>query len=100
VRGTGTVTSARSYLASRDPTLVSRHGHATLIPLAVLHDEDIDPVLPLVARADAAPGFAVSISGLRTLNHDFTRLSQDDLSHGELRFCSSSAPASPDWCRC
>jgi uncharacterized membrane protein YdfJ with MMPL/SSD domain len=86
VRGTGTVASTRSYLVSSDPSLVSRDRHATLIPLAVLHDEDIDPVLPLVERAEADPGFAVSISGLRTLNHDFTRLSQDDLSHGELRF--------------
>jgi hypothetical protein len=51
VRGTRSVTSARSYLASGDPSLVSRDGHATLIPLAVLRHKDIEPVLTLGSPA-------------------------------------------------
>jgi uncharacterized membrane protein YdfJ with MMPL/SSD domain len=86
LRATGKVASTRSYLSSDDASLVSRDRHATLIAAAVLSDDDIDPVLPLVRSADDTPAFDVSITGLRTLNHDFTRLSQDDLSHGELRF--------------
>jgi putative drug exporter of the RND superfamily len=57
-----------------------------LVQLSILSDADVDPVLPLLRAADHRQAFEVSITGLRTLNHDFTKLSQDDLSHGELRF--------------
>jgi RND superfamily putative drug exporter len=39
-----------------------------------------------VQRADASPAFAVTVTGQRTVNHDFNKLSEDDLRSGELQF--------------
>src|SRR5207244_11552334 len=86
VQATGDASGTRSYLTSSDPTLVSRDRHATMIPIAVLHDDDIKSILSVVGAARGHPAFAVSITGLRSLNHDFNQLSQDDLKSGELEF--------------
>jgi uncharacterized membrane protein YdfJ with MMPL/SSD domain len=80
------VASARSYLASNDPSLVSRDRHATLIPIDVPDKADIGKVMAIVDREHPNPNFAVSITGTDTLNHDFNDLSQHDLKTGELRF--------------
>jgi uncharacterized membrane protein YdfJ with MMPL/SSD domain len=85
-RATGVVASARNYLTSHDPTLVSRDRHATIIPINVPDDGDIGDVISVVERADAKPAFAVFITGSDTLNHDFNELSQHDLKTGELQF--------------
>jgi putative drug exporter of the RND superfamily len=85
-QATHVVAGARSYLTSRDRMLISRDGHATMIPIDVPDDGDIDRVMAVVERADANPAFAVSITGSDTLNHDFNELSQHDLKTGELQF--------------
>ena len=84
-RGVDGVTSVTSYLTGGQ-SLVSRDRHATMIPLAVPDDSDIDGVFPVVDRAQATPGFTVSITGSGALNHDFNELSQHDLKSGELQF--------------
>jgi putative drug exporter of the RND superfamily len=88
VRGAEDVKSVRTYLGARDPSLVSKDRHATLVQFA-LPDETssgIDDVVAAVQRADASPAFAVTVTGQRTVNHDFNKLSEDDLRSGELQF--------------
>ena len=46
----------------------------------------IDKVVSAVHRADASSAFAASVTGQRTVNHDFNKLSEDDLRSGELQF--------------
>jgi uncharacterized membrane protein YdfJ with MMPL/SSD domain len=85
-RATGVVQSARTYLTSRDPSLVSRNRHATIIPISVADVDDVPKVLDVVEKADADPTFAASITGNQTLDNDFNKLSQEDLQNGELKF--------------
>jgi RND superfamily putative drug exporter len=46
----------------------------------------IENLLDEVVAADSAAGFDVNITGLNTLDHDFTMLSESDLTNGELKF--------------
>ena len=81
----GVVLNATSYYDTHDRSLVSRDGHATIIPLSVKTDKQIEPIVSLVQRADRDPSFVVSMSGQHTMNRDFNQLSQRDLKSGELR---------------
>lgn len=85
-RATGVVSSARTYLSTRDPSLVSRDRHATIIPISVGDVDDVPKVLDVVEKADADPTFAAAITGNQTLDNDFNKLSQEDLQNGELKF--------------
>jgi uncharacterized membrane protein YdfJ with MMPL/SSD domain len=86
VRRASGVESVRSYLGTRDPSLVSKDRHATMVQVAAGSDDGIDDIVDAVQRADATPAFAVAITGQETLNRDFNELSQSDLQHGELQF--------------
>ena len=75
----------------RDPggeILVSADRHATLLPVVVAEpkDERIADLIATVERANASGGFAAHMTGSSTLDHDFTKLSESDLSKGELQF--------------
>jgi RND superfamily putative drug exporter len=85
VRRTNGVASVRSYPDARDPSLVSADRYATMLQFAASSDDGIDDIVDGVERADARPGFAVSVTGQKTLDRDFNELSQSDLQHGELR---------------
>jgi RND superfamily putative drug exporter len=78
----GVVYRASTYYDSRDPALVSRDRHATVI--AVQRQADVDGLLPVVQGADGRDGFAVAMTGEGTIDHDFNDLSQHDLKSGEL----------------
>jgi putative drug exporter of the RND superfamily len=82
------VKGVRTYLTTRDPSLVSKDRHATTLQLAMPDESSsgIDDVISAVRRADASPAFAVTVTGQRTVNHDFNKLSEDDLRSGELEF--------------
>jgi uncharacterized membrane protein YdfJ with MMPL/SSD domain len=88
VREAEDVESIRTYLGARDPSLVSKDRHATMVQFAMPDESSsgIDDVISAVQRADARPAFAVTVTGQRTVNHDFNKLSEDDLSSGELQF--------------
>jgi uncharacterized membrane protein YdfJ with MMPL/SSD domain len=88
VRGAEDVESIRTYLSVRDPSLVSKDRHATMVQFAMPDESSsgIDDVLSAVQRADASPSFEVTVTGQRTVNHDFNKLSEDDLRSGELQF--------------
>jgi RND superfamily putative drug exporter len=83
--GVRALSSARTYLD--DPEgLVSDDRHATIIPLEVFGEDEAEDVIAAVERADEDPAFAVAVTGDQTLDHDFNKLSQEDLEKGELRF--------------
>jgi putative drug exporter of the RND superfamily len=88
VRAAKDVESVRTYLVARDPSLVSRDRHVALVQFAMPDESSngIDHVIGAVQRADMNPAFAVTVTGQRTVNHDFNKLSEDDLRSGELQF--------------
>ena len=59
-----------------------------MVTLVLGHDPEtgIVEVLDEVVAADAAADFDVDITGANTLDHDFTELSESDLTNGELKF--------------
>jgi uncharacterized membrane protein YdfJ with MMPL/SSD domain len=86
VRRAGGVDSVRSYLGTRDPSLVSKDRHAAMVQFAAGSDDGIDDIVDAVGRADATSAFTAAVTGQETLNRDFNELSQSDLQHGELEF--------------
>jgi uncharacterized membrane protein YdfJ with MMPL/SSD domain len=79
---------ARTYLDEASGSLVSQDRHATIVPVALSDEDDdaVESVIAAVERADANAEFEVAITGEQTLDHDFNKLSQEDLQHGELQF--------------
>jgi uncharacterized membrane protein YdfJ with MMPL/SSD domain len=69
----------------RAKEVVSRDGHALLVPVATDSDA-IDHVIEAVQRVDAKPAFTAAITGDQTRQRDFNQLSQHDLQSGELGF--------------
>ena len=88
VRGAKGVESVRTYFGAHDPSLVSADRHATLVQFAMPDESSsgIDDVVTAVKQADSSSAFAVTVTGQRTVNHDFNQLSEDDLRSGELQF--------------
>jgi RND superfamily putative drug exporter len=88
VRGAKGVESVRTYFGAHDPSLVSADRHATLVQFAMPDESSsgIDDVVTAVKHADSSSAFAVTVTGQRTVNHDFNQLSEDDLRSGELQF--------------
>jgi RND superfamily putative drug exporter len=79
----GIVADARSYYGSDDRSLVSRDGHATMVPLVIRGDE-IAPLVDLVNAENGQDDFRVAITGSLTADADFEKLSEEDLQKGEL----------------
>jgi RND superfamily putative drug exporter len=88
VRDAKGVESVRAYPQARDLSLVSKDHHATMVQFAMPDESSsgIDDVLSSVQRADSSPAFDVTVTGQRTVNHDFNKLSEEDLRSGELQF--------------
>jgi uncharacterized membrane protein YdfJ with MMPL/SSD domain len=88
VRAAKDVEGIRTYLQGSDPSLVSKDRHAATVQFAMPDESSsgIDDVVSAVRRADASPAFDVTVTGQRTVNHDFNKLSEDDLRSGELQF--------------
>src|SRR3954467_6067630 len=80
----GVVAEALSYYASKDGSLVSQDRHATMVPIVTRGDK-VAPLVDLVKAQDGRAGFQVSITGTLTADADFEKLSQEDLSKGELQ---------------
>jgi putative drug exporter of the RND superfamily len=83
---TSVLAQAPTYLTDASPSLVSRDRHATMVPLDIENDDEAESVVEAVERADSDAAFAVSVTGEKTLDHDFNLLSQEDLESGELQF--------------
>jgi uncharacterized membrane protein YdfJ with MMPL/SSD domain len=76
---------ANTYLDGTSTGLVSEDRHATIIPIALSDDDETEALVEKVEGLDEG-GFAVSVTGEETLDHDFNLLSQEDLEQGELQF--------------
>ncbi|MFL5922011.1 MAG: MMPL family transporter [Gaiellaceae bacterium] len=74
---------AAGVVAKAKPLAASKDHHAVLI--GIQRKADVDPLLPIVERADGQDGFSVAMTGEGTLDHDFNDLSQHDLKSGELQ---------------
>jgi len=84
--GPGVVAGTVSFYQSHDRTMVSRDGHATLIPVQMAGDVDrANDTIGDVHRAiDAAPnGFEVLVAGQATLGKDLTTIAEADMKKGE-----------------
>ncbi len=68
------------------PPVVSKDGHAVLLPILVGSDAAIKPVVALVQKDGLTPGFEVAITGAHSSANDFNLISQSDLKSGELEF--------------
>ena len=78
--------AARTYLDDESGSLVSQNRHATIIPLALVDDDETEALVEKVEGIGEESAFAVSVTGEETLDHDFNLLSQEDLENGELKF--------------
>ena len=87
-RRSGAVKQISSYQDPGGAILVSADRHATLLPVVVAEpkDERILDLISTVEQANGSGGFAAHITGSSTLDNDFTKLSESDLSAGELQF--------------
>jgi RND superfamily putative drug exporter len=83
------VEQVSSYLDGPSGVLISEDGHATLLPVTLVEDEEVDSIEDIVdtaLAADGEDGFAVDITGEFTVGLDFQKVSEEDLQEGELKF--------------
>ena len=87
-RKSGSVREIQTYLDAGGGALVSADKHATIVPVVLTEkpEERIEDLIPVIENANGNDGFAVNITGTNTLGRDFTKISEDDLSKGELQF--------------
>jgi RND superfamily putative drug exporter len=87
IESTGATQTVRDPY-SPDQMAISEDGRAVVVTLVLAHDTDsgIEEVLDAVVKADSAADFEVDITGSNTLDHDFSELSESDLTNGELKF--------------
>jgi putative drug exporter of the RND superfamily len=87
IADTGATQAVRDPYAADQPA-ISKDGHAVVVTVVLGHDAaaGIENVLDEVVTADSAAGFGVAITGVNTLDHDFNKLSESDLTNGELKF--------------
>ena len=90
IAASGRVSPVVTTYLTRDPSLVSADGHATLLTFRLLAKlptaDEVGDVVSAVQAADRSPDFAVGITGSATLGRDFILTSQRDLERGELYF--------------
>lgn len=83
--GRDAIGGAATYYATGDASLIAADGTATAIPVILNGWDNLGAVLEIVEDARTAPDFDVWITGAATVDHDFTELSERDLTQGELR---------------
>ena len=89
LEGLDGVENVSSYLDGGDDLLISPDGHAAILPVVLIEDEEVDSieaVVDSIQAADGTGGFAVDITGEFTVGLDFEKVSEDDLQQGELKF--------------
>jgi len=87
IEATGAAQTVRDPYAA-DGSGISADGHAAVVTLVLGPDPEpgMADVIDEVTAADADAAFDVDITGTNTLDHDFTELSESDLTNGELKF--------------
>ena len=82
------VTGTSTYYATKDPGMVSKDKHATLVPVIMTGSVDdamknVDQVHE-AAMTGQSDGFTIAQAGDASLNQMFTELAEKDLSRGEI----------------
>jgi uncharacterized membrane protein YdfJ with MMPL/SSD domain len=83
---TGGIATSHTYYSAGDESLVSKDRHAALVPVFIVGEDETPDVVAAVAEADASPDFEAAITGNQTRDADSNKLSESDLSNGELKF--------------
>jgi RND superfamily putative drug exporter len=86
--GDGVVQSVATYYQTKDPTLVSKDGHAMLIPVVMAGDlntaiENVDKLHALVAAAHTGD-FALQQTGAASLKQMGNQLAESDMQKTEI----------------
>ena len=86
--GSGIVQNVSTIYATHDPTLQSKDGHATLIPVVMAGDADhamknVDK-LHAVVLASAGNGFTLAQTGDASLNQMIDQVAKSDLENAEI----------------
>jgi uncharacterized membrane protein YdfJ with MMPL/SSD domain len=96
VDATGVATARDPYSDPKE-ALVSADRKAATLPVNILTSDetqaetDVEDVITIVEAADGQNGFQVKIVGKFTSERDLGKLSQSDLSHGEVFFGAPAA---------
>jgi RND superfamily putative drug exporter len=87
IEATGVVHRTATYEETRDPSLLSPSGNATLVTVTLGFDPEdaVEQVIEVVEDASGG-GFETFITGEFTADRDFTTLSEEDLQKGEFAF--------------
>ncbi len=82
------IARATLYYENREPSLVSRDGHALLVPILLRGDQSASArqLIDIVRSENARGGFEVAITGTKVTDEAFNKVSQSDLEKGELRY--------------
>ena len=83
---TGGIATSHTYYSAGDESLVSQDRHAALVPVFIVGEDEAPDVVAAVEEADANPDFEAAITGNQTRDADSNKLSESDLSNGELKF--------------
>ena len=87
VREGNGVRGALTFFDSQDPSLVSSDRHTTLIPVIFNESGEISDKYPvvrdIVAAGNDVDGFQAQAFGSITLDHDFSKIAEEDLQKGE-----------------
>ena len=87
IQDTGAAETVRDpYAAGQSGISEDRHAAVVTLVLGEAPEEGSSEILDQVVAADSDAGFEVAITGANTLDHDFTELSESDLTNGELKF--------------
>ena len=84
LRAAGIVRAVQTPYGPGGEQLVSRDRDTALVFLGTTDDDRIDDAIAIVDAAER-DGFETSITGSDTVDHDFTKLSQEDLKKGEFQ---------------
>jgi RND superfamily putative drug exporter len=86
--GSSVVAGIATFYQSGDKGLVSKDGHATLIPVTMAGSlntaqDNVTKLNDVVAQTNGQSGFATLVTGQASVQHDFSKVAGTDLRRGE-----------------
>jgi len=92
IRGVGAQTVTTPFDEGGDELVADdRRAAALLVALGFDGEDRVGPLVEVVEKLDAEPGFEAAVTGELILDEDFGRLSEEDLRNGELFFGAPAA---------
>ncbi|MGZ4199878.1 MAG: MMPL family transporter, partial [Thermoleophilia bacterium] len=86
--GTSVVAGGTTFYQTGDKSLVSKDGHATLIPITMAGSlntaqDNVPKLNDVVVQANGPGGFTTLVTGQASVQHDFSNVAGTDLRRGE-----------------